>query len=330
MKTDNTGSNGLPFRGCGRSGLRLPAVSLGLWHNFGGVDSHAAGRAMLLAAYERGVTHFDLANNYGPPPGSAEETFGRVLRDDLANHRDQMVITTKAGFDMWSGPYGSGGSRKHLLASLDQSLQRMGVDYVDIFYSHCPDPSTPLHETVGALVSAVTSGKALYVGLSNYSADATVEAAKLLSGEGVACLVYQGAYSMMQRGPEAGLLDAASTAGMGFVAFSPLAQGLLSDRYLRDDLPADSRASKPHGFLQREQVTPRALAIARELRQLAQQRGQTLAQMALAWLLKDERVSSVIVGASSVEQLNENLDCVNTAGFAQEEIDAIERVLASA
>lgn len=315
------------YNRCGRSGVPLPAVSLGLWHNFGGVDAYETGRAIVRRAFDRGVTHFDLANNYGPPPGSAEESFGRMLRDDLRPYRDELVISTKAGYLMWPGPYGEWGSRKYLLASLDQSLQRMGLEYVDIFYSHRPDPDTPFEETMGALDTAVRQGKALYAGLSNYSADQTNQACDILDRLGTPCLIHQPKYSMFERWVEGGLLDVLGQRGIGCIPFSPLAQGLLSDRYLAG-IPEGSRAAKPHGFLKREQVTEEKLAKIRKLHELAQRRGQSLAQMALAWVLRDERVTTVLIGASSVAQLDQNLACLENRSFGQDELAAIEQILA--
>jgi L-glyceraldehyde 3-phosphate reductase len=318
----------MTYNRCGRSGLKLPAVSLGLWHNFGGVDAYENGRAIVRRAFDRGVTHFDLANNYGPPPGSAEENFGRMLRDDLRPYRDELVISTKAGYLMWPGPYGEWGSRKYLLASLDQSLERMGLEYVDIFYSHRPDPDTPLEETMSALESAVRQGKALYVGLSNYSAEQTKQACYILDRLGIHCLIHQPKYSMFERWVEDGLLDVLGQRGIGCIPFSPLAQGLLTDRYLHG-IPVDSRAAKPHGFLKREQVTPERLAQIRDLNEIANHRGQTLAQMALAWLLKDPRVTTVLIGASSVKQLDDNLACLENRTFGNDELTAIEAILLS-
>ncbi len=316
------------YNRCGRSGLKLPAVSLGLWHNFGGVDPYETGRTIVRRAFDRGVTHFDLANNYGPPPGSAEESFGRILKDDLAPFRDELVISTKAGFLMGPGPYGEWGSRKYLLASLDQSLRRMGLDYVDIFYSHRPDPDTPLEETLGAVATAVRQGKALYAGISNYPADRTREACRILRDLGCPLLIHQPKYSMFERWVEGGLLDVLGEEGVGCIPFSPLAQGLLTDRYLRG-IPADSRAAKPHGFLREEQVTEQTIAKVRRLNDLAQRRGQTLAQMALAWILRDPRITTVLIGASSVAQLDQNLACLDRREFASEELAIIEQVLAS-
>lgn len=318
----------MAYQRCGRSGLQLPAVSLGLWHNFGGVDAYETAREIVCTAFDRGVTHFDLANNYGPPPGSAEENFGRMLRTDLAAHRDEMVISTKAGYLMWPGPYGDWGSRKYLLASLDQSLKRLGLDYVDIFYHHRPDPNTPLEESLGAVAAAVRQGKALYAGISNYSAHQTVQACRILRELGAPCLIHQPRYSMFERWVEAELLETLDQEGVGCIPFSPLAQGLLTNRYL-DGVPPGSRAAKPHGFLRREQITSGRLTQIRQLNALAAERGQSLAQMALAWVLKDHRVTTVLVGASSVQQLAENLACVENRTFSNDELHAIERVLAA-
>jgi L-glyceraldehyde 3-phosphate reductase len=311
---------------CGRSGLKLPAVSLGLWHNFGGVDTYENGRAIVRRAFDRGVTHFDLANNYGPPPGSAEENFGRMLRDDLRPYRDEIIISSKAGYLMWPGPYGEWGSRKYLLSSLDQSLRRMGLEYVDIFYSHRPDPETPLEETMGALDSAVRQGKALYVGLSNYSAEQTSAACDILNQLGTPCLIHQPKYSMFERWVEGGLLDVLGQRGVGCIPFSPLAQGLLTDRYLQG-IPEGSRAAKPHGFLKREQVTDQRIDKVRRLNEIAQRRGQSLAQMALAWVLRDSRVTTVLIGASSVAQLDQNLAMLDNRSFNGDELTAIEEIL---
>ncbi len=316
----------IDYRRCGRSGLKLPALSLGLWHNFGEVDRYATCREIVLTAFDRGVTHFDLANNYGPPPGSAETTFGKILREQLPTYRDELIVSSKAGYTMWPGPYGDWGSRKYLLASLDQSLSRMGLDYVDIFYSHRPDPETPLEETMGALASAVQQGKALYAGVSNYGPEETREAARLVREMGCPLLIHQPKYSMFDRWVEGGLLDVLAEEGAGCIPFSPLAQGLLTDRYL-GGVPADSRAAKPHGFLQQDSVTPEVLDKVRRLNDLAQGRGQTLAQMALAWLLKDDRITTVLIGASSVEQLEANLKCRQRAEFSADELATIEEVL---
>ena len=314
---------------CGRSGLKLPAISLGLWHNFGGVDTLENSRAMALRAFDLGITHFDLANNYGPPPGSAEETFGQILRRDLAAHRDELVISSKAGYLMWPGPYGEWGSRKYLLASLDQSLRRLGLPYVDIFYSHRLDPETPLEETMGALDQAVRSGKALYAGISSYGPEETRRAAEILRRLGTPCLIHQPKYSLFVRWVEDGLLDVLGEEGIGCIAFSPLAQGLLTDKYLAG-IPAGSRASKPHGFLRPEQITDEKLDKARRLDTLAQARGQTLAQMALAWVLRQPQMTSALIGASRVSQIEDAVAALGNLAFAGEELAAIEDVLRAA
>ncbi len=316
------------YRRCGRSGVKLPLISLGLWHNFGGVDAFETGRAIVRRAFDLGVTHFDLANNYGPPPGSAEENFGKILRADLAAHRDELIVSTKAGYTMWEGPYGDWGSRKYLLSSLDQSLKRMGLDYVDIFYSHRPDPDTPLEETMGALAHAVRSGKALYIGLSNYRPEQTVRAAQLLRDLGTPCVIHQPRYSMFDRWIEPQLLDVLGKEGIGCIPFSPLAQGLLTDRYLAGDIPADARAGKPHGFLKADRITPGVLAKIQKLHVVAQARGQSLAQMALAWVLRDPRVTTALIGASKVSQLENNLAALKNLAFAPEELGAMETILA--
>ncbi|HEV7925820.1 MAG TPA: L-glyceraldehyde 3-phosphate reductase [Verrucomicrobiae bacterium] len=316
------------YRKCGRWGLNLPAVSLGLWHNFGGVDVFETSRAMVYRAFDLGITHFDLANNYGPPPGSAEQNFGRILKHDLCSYRDELVISTKAGYLMWAGPYGEWGSRKYLLASLDQSLRRMGLDYVDIFYSHRPDPNTPLEETMGAVAHAVRSGKALYAGLSNYKAEDTAEAARLLREMGAPCLIHQPRYSMFDRWVEASLLDTLAEVGAGCIAFSPLAQGLLTEKYLQG-IPEGSRASKPHGFLRPAQVTPEKLAQVARLNALATARGQTLAQLALAWVLRHPQMTSVLIGASSVAQIEQNVKTVENLKLSDGELRAIEEILAA-
>lgn len=318
----------MPYRRCGHSGLLLPAISLGLWHNFGGVDSLSNSRAILCRAFDLGITHFDLANNYGPPPGSAEEAFGIVFKKDLEQHRDELIISTKAGYDMWPGPYGEWGSRKYLLASLDQSLRRMGLDYVDIFYSHRPDPKTPLEETMGALAHAVRSGKALYVGISNYDPAETKEAIRILASLGTPCLIHQMKYSMFNRTPEQGLLEVLGRQGVGGIAFSPLAQGLLSDRYLQG-IPEDSRAGKSfYHFLKKSDITDETLLRVRALNALAKKRGQSLAQMALAWVLRDPTITSVIVGASKLEQIDQNTSAIDKLGFAERELGEIDAVLA--
>lgn len=316
----------LTYNRCGRSGLKLPPISLGLWHNFGGVDPLETARAMIWRAFDRGVTHFDLANNYGPPPGSAEENFGRILREDLHRYRDELIISTKAGYLMWPGPYGEWGSRKNLLASLDQSLQRMGLEYVDIFYSHRPDPNTPLEETMGALAHAVRSGKALYAGVSNYDAPTTREAARLLREMGTRCLIHQPRYSMFDRWIEPDLLDTLSEEGIGCIVFSPLEQGLLTDKYLKG-IPGDSRAAKPHGFLQEETVNEGNLGKVRGLNEIARQRNQSLAQMALAWVLRHPQVTSALIGTSRVSQLDDCLDALDNLAFSDGELEAIERIL---
>ena len=323
----DTRYDAMPYARCGRSGLKLPPISLGLWHNFGGVDPAENSRAMVWRAFDLGITHFDLANNYGPPPGSAEETFGRILRQDLAPFRDELIISTKAGYLMWPGPYGEWGSRKYLVASLNQSLRRMGLDYVDIFYHHRPDPETPLEETMGALDHIVRSGKALYVGISSYTADQTRQAAKILKALGTPCLIHQPRYSMFDRWIEGGLLTVLREEGIGCIVFSPLAQGLLTDKYLKG-IPADSRASKPHGFLKREQITDDKLAKARRLQELAQARGQTLAQMALAWVLRHSEVTSALIGASRSEQIDDAVGALKNLNFASEELQSIENILA--
>ncbi len=317
----------MQYRRCGHSGLKLPAISLGLWHNFGGVDTFEHYRHTLRTAFDCGVTHFDLANNYGPPPGSAEENFGAILKRDFRPYRDELIISSKAGYTMWDGPYGDFGSKKYLVASLDQSLRRMGLEYVDIFYHHRPDPDTPLYETMSTLDLIVRQGKALYVGLSNYPAPLAAQAMDMLRELGTPCLIHQPRYSMFDRWVEGGLLDVLADQGVGCIPFSPLAQGMLSNRYLQG-IPADSRAGKAHGFLKREQITEARLGQIRALNELAQARGQSLAQMALAWLLKDPRITSVLVGASSAEQLRDSLACLARLDFAADELAAIEAILA--
>jgi len=316
----------MPYRRCGGSGLRLPAISLGMWHNFGHDRSYDNARAMARTAFDLGITHLDLANNYGPPPGAAEETMGRLLRDDLGPHRDELIISTKAGYTMWPGPYGDHGSRKYLLASLDQSLARMGLEYVDIFYSHRPDAETPLEETMGALAQAVRSGKALYVGLSNYPVDRTREASGLLRSMGVPCLIHQPRYHMFERWIEHELIDACADEGIGIIAFMPLAQGLLTDRYMHG-IPADSRAAGASPFLKAEQVTPELLARIRALSQLAAERQQSLAQMALSWSLRDSRVTSALIGASRPEQIIENVAAASRTDFTAEELSRIDAIV---
>jgi L-glyceraldehyde 3-phosphate reductase len=316
----------MQYNRCGNSGLKLPIISLGLWHNFGGVDIHQVSRDMLIHAFDRGITHFDLANNYGPPPGSAEETLGQVMRTDLGRYRDELVISTKAGYYMWPGPYGEFGSKKHLISSLDQSLKRMGLDYVDIFYSHRPDPDTPLEETMGALEQIVRQGKALYVGLSNYSAQQTLQAVNILKSLGIKCLIHQPRYSMLDRWVEVELLGVVESEGMGCIAYSPLAQGLLSDKYLQG-IPPGSRAAKEFGFLQESQVTTEVVEKARKLSEIAATRNQKLSQMALAWLLREPRLTSVLIGASSMEQMDESLASLNNLHFSEAELQQIEEVL---
>ncbi len=318
----------MAYRRCGNSGLLLPEISLGLWHNFGGVDVFENGRAMVRHAFDNGITHFDLANNYGPPPGSAEENFGRILKKDFGGYlRDELVISTKAGYHMWNGPYGEWGSRKYLLSSLDQSLKRMNLDYVDIFYSHRPDPDTPMEETMGALASALSSGKALYVGLSNYDAAQTLKALDILDQLGVKCLIHQPKYSMFVRDAENGLLDLLKERGVGCIPYSPLAQGLLTDRYL-SGIPDNSRAAKSHGFLQKEDVSEDKISRVFQLKTIADQRGQSISQLALAWILRHQNITTVLIGASSVEQLNHNLQTLKNTQFDAAELSAIENILA--
>lgn len=315
----------MPYRRCGKSGIKLPAISLGLWHNFGSVDTLENSMKKIHFAFDHGITHFDLANNYGPSYGTAEETFGMIMKKSLKPYRDELLISTKAGHDMWDGPYGEWGSRKHLISSLDQSLKRMNLDYVDIFYSHRYDPETPLEETLQALTDIVRSGKALYVGISKYPLDAALFAYKYLKENKTPCLLYQGKYNIFDREPDKeGILDAGVDNGVGFIAFSPLAQGLLTDRYL-NGIPTDSRVGRG-GYLKQESLTPETLEKIRLLNNVASNRNQSLAQMAISWLLKDTRVSSVIVGASSVQQLENNVKAVEKLDFSQEEIDAINSV----
>ncbi|WP_420457614.1 aldo/keto reductase [Rubrivirga sp.] len=313
---------------CGRSGLKLPAVSLGLWHNFGSVDVYENARAMALRAFDLGITHFDLANNYGPEPGSAEETFGRILAEDLGPYRDELVISTKAGYGMWPGPYGEWGSRKYLLASLDQSLARMGLDYVDVFYSHRYDPETPLEETMGALAHAVRTGRALYAGVSNYPPEPTRQAVRLLREMGAPLLIHQPKYSLLVRDPEDGLFDVLADEGVGAIVFSPLAQGLLTDKYL-DGIPADSRAAKATGFLRQDQVTDDVVETVRRLREIARGRGQSMAQLALAWTRRRPEVTSTLIGASRVEQVEEAVAMLSQPPLTDDEIGAIDAILAA-
>lgn len=316
------------YNRCGRSGLKLPAISLGLWHNFGDVDDPQHFQKTLFLAFDRGITHFDLANNYGPLPGSAEKNFGKILARDFKRYRDEMIISSKAGYTMWEGPYGDWGSRKYLVASLDQSLKRMGIDYVDIFYHHRPDPSTPLEETMSTLDLVIRQGKALYAGISNYSAEETARASAILREMGTPCLIHQPKYSMLVRWVEDGLLDVLDKEGMGCIAFSPLAQGLLTDKYFKG-IPRGSRAAKADSFLKKDDVTDQRVAQAKKLNDIAMQRGQSLAQMALAWLLKDKRVTSVLVGASSAGQLSNTIDSLSNLMFSSEELGRIEEVLTS-
>jgi len=317
----------MQYRRCGRSGLRLPAISLGLWHNFGGVDRLENSRAMLRRAFDLGITHFDLANNYGPPAGSAEETFGQIMAQDLRPWRDEMIISSKAGYYMWPGPYGEWGSRKYLISSLDQSLRRMKLDYVDIFYHHRPDPDTPLEETMGALDQIVRSGKALYAGISNYRPEETRRAAQILRELGTPCLIHQPSYSMFNRWVEDGLIDTLNDEGIGGIVFSPLAQGLLTDKYL-GGIPEGSRASKAHGFLRPEHVTDEKLAKVEKLNALAQGRGQTLAQLALVWVLRHTAVTSALIGASRPEQIDDAVGTVANLALSADELAQIERILA--
>lgn len=312
----------MDYRRCGRSGLKLPALSLGLWHNFGANDDFTNARDMVLHSFDAGITHFDLSNNYGPPPGSAEKTFGRILREDLAAHRDELIISTKAGYFMWPGPYGDRGSRKYLLASLDQSLKRTGLDYVDIFYSHRPDPETPIEETIGALVTAVQSGKALYVGISSYDADITRRAAEILRAERIHLLVHQPVFNLFDRWVENGLSDVLQNEGIGCIPFSPLAQGLLAGRY-NSGIDPDSRAGKPDGFLRPEHVTEEKLRRIRALAETAKARSQSLAQMSIAWLLAKPFVTSVLIGASRWSQIEDNIGATRNIAFRPDEIEAI-------
>ncbi|VXC06228.1 aldo-keto reductase [Flavobacterium sp. 9R] len=318
--------NEMVYRRTGNSGLLLPAISLGLWHNFGNVDVYSNYESIVLNAFDKGITHFDLANNYGPPPGSAESNFGKILHSQLSSYRDELIISSKAGYDMWPGPYGEWGSRKYMIASIEQSLKRMNLDYVDIFYSHRFDPLTPLEETMGALAQIVRQGKALYVGISNYPAAATREAIAILKDLGTPCLIHQPKYSMFERWVEEELITVLGDNGVGCIAFSPLAQGLLTNKYLRG-IPENSRASKQHGALQSDAITPEILKTIGQLNTIALERGQSLAQMAIAWLLKDNRVTSVLIGASSVTQLNDNLASLANYSFTDEEITMIEKVL---
>lgn len=316
----------MTYNRCGRSGLKLPAISLGLWHNFGGIDSFENGRAMVRRAFDLGITHFDLANNYGPPPGSAEEQFGQILKKDLSAYRDELIISTKAGYYMWPGPYGDWGSRKYLVSSLDQSLKRMGLDYVDIFYHHRPDPETPLEETMGALDSIVRQGKALYIGLSNYRPEETRKAARILRELGTPCLIHQPNYSMLSRWIEEGLQDVLAEEGIGTIAFSPLHKGILTDRYL-NGVPADSRAAGPSVFLSGDELTPEVIGKVQKLNELAGRRGQKMSQMALSWVLRKGRVTSALIGASKVAQIEDAVAAVSAPEFTEEELQEIESIL---
>jgi L-glyceraldehyde 3-phosphate reductase len=322
---DDKRYDSMKYRRSGRSGIKLPAISLGLWHNFGGVDNFENSRAMLRRAFDLGITHFDLANNYGPPYGSAEETFGQILKKDFLPYRDELIISTKAGWDMWPGPYGDLGSRKYILASLDQSLKRMGLEYVDIFYHHRPDPDTPMEESLGALDTAVRSGRALYAGISAYNAKQTAEAIKILRDLGTPCLIHQPKYSMFVRDPEQGLFDVLEKEGVGSIVFSPLAQGLLSDRYL-NGIPGDSRAARDF-FLKKKDIGEDKLTKIRALNEIAKQRGQTLAEMAVAWVLRDLRVTSALVGTSKVSQVDDNVAALKNLTFSAEELRQIDGVL---
>lgn len=317
----------MKYNRCGRSGVRLPAISLGLWHNFGGVDIRENGRALVRHAFDLGITHFDVANNYGPPPGSAEETMGYILRNDLYGYRDELIISSKAGYTMWPGPYGDWGSRKFLIASLDQSLKRMGLEYVDIFYHHRPDPETPLEETMGALRDIVRSGKALYAGISNYPDELTKRAEEIMKSMGMHLLIHQPKYSMFERWIEDSLLRELRDDGIGCIAFSPLAQGLLTDKYL-DGIPADSRAAKPTGFLRPEHVTRERIDKARKLNEMAKGRGQKLAQMALAWVLRHKEVTSALIGASRISQIDDAVEAISGEPFSTDELKRIDSILA--
>ena len=323
----STRYDSMRYNRCGRSGIKLPAISLGLWHNFGGVDIRETNRAVLRRAFDLGITHFDLANNYGPPPGSAEETFGLLFAQDFRPYRDELIISNKAGFDMWPGPYGEWGSRKYLVASCDQSLKRMGLDYVDIFYHHRPDPETPLEETMQALDFIVRSGRALYAGISNYKPAEAREAAHILRRLGTPCLIEQPSYSMFNRWVEDGLLDVLSEEGIGCIVYSPLFQGLLTDRYL-GGIPEDSRAGRPTGFLRPEHVTDERLAKVRKLNELAQARGQSMAQLAIAWVLRQPAITSALIGASRPEQVEDIVGTLNNLAFSPEELARIEAILA--
>ena len=316
----------MQYRRCGKSGILLPLISLGLWHNFGRTDDFSNAKEILRAAFDNGITHFDLANNYGPPYGAAEETFGKIMSQDFKNHRDELMISSKAGWDMWDGPYGNFGSRKYLVASCDQSLKRMGLDYVDIFYHHRPDPDTPLEETMGALDHLVRQGKALYVGISQYNAEDTAKASKILKELGTPCLIHQPRYNMFHRWVEDGLLNVLAQEGIGSIAFSPLEQGILTNKYL-NGIPADSRAVKESRFLTTDQITPKVLEKVQKLNDIAESRGQSLAQMAIVWLLRNPEISTVLVGVSKVKQLLDNIKALDTLEFSKEELEKIEIIL---
>ncbi len=318
----------MKYNRCGKSGLKLPAISLGLWHNFGGINNTEHAREMLRRAFDLGITHFDLANNYGPPPGSAEETFGRILKSDFSVYRDELIISTKAGYDMWPGPYGEWGSKKYLVASLDQSLKRMGLDYVDIFYSHRPDPETPMEETMGALDLIVRQGKALYVGISSYNPEQTKKAVDILKRLGTPCLIHQPSYSMFNRWIEDKLLDVLEEEGVGCIAFSPMAQGLLTNKYL-SGIPSDSRAAGPSIFLKPADITDEKLCKLKKLNKIAAERGQSLSQLALAWVLRNGRVTSALTGSSSTAQIEENVNALNNPDFSQEELKQIDEIINS-
>lgn len=327
-KADISRYDRMSYKRCGTSGLKLPLISLGLWHNFGDVDEAKKYKKILFAAFDHGITHFDLANNYGPPPGSAERNFGKILKNQFQSHRNELIISTKAGYRMWPGPYGEWGSRKYLISSLDQSLARMGLDYVDIFYSHRYDPNTPLEETMEALASIYKAGKALYIGISNYPAEQTKLAHKILKEKGVSLTIHQPKYSMFHREPEQGLLSVLEKEKIGCIPFSPLAQGLLTDRYLKG-IPKNSRISKKHGFLQESELSEQVLTVISQLNILANERGQTLSQMALAWLLHNPTITSVLIGASSAEQLKINLECLHNLQFSSDESEKIQKILAT-
>lgn len=323
---EKTRYNKIKYVKCGNTGLKLPEISLGMWHNFGGVDKHSNSRKMVLAAFDHGITHFDLANNYGPPFGSAEETMGRLFQTDLASYRDELIISSKAGYNMWDGPYGSGGSRKYLISSLDQSLKRMGLEYVDIFYHHCPDPNTPLEETMGALDSIVKSGKALYIGVSNYPAELTLQACDILKSLGTPLTIHQPKYSMLERWVEDGLLDVLKEKGIGCIPFSPLAQGILTDKYL-GGIPDDSRAGKKHGFLKPEQVTNSIMDKVKSLNEFAMERGQKLSQLALQWTARKNEITSLLIGSSNVSHINEAIEMCSQPKLTNDELAEIEKVL---